>query len=87
MESHGDAKLTDLLYTLADCPKANSAGIHDRCKAVYGPAAAARKGQEHGQEARVRAGRRWRAKAEDWPAKVIPDGRKTKEYNRDRDMP
>jgi hypothetical protein len=36
MAQHGDAKLTDLLSTLADCPKARSASIHDRCKAVYG---------------------------------------------------
>ena len=36
MEQHGDAKLTDLLHTLADCPKARSASIHDRCKAVFG---------------------------------------------------
>ena len=35
MEQHGDAKLTDLLQTLADCPKARSASIHDRCKAVF----------------------------------------------------
>jgi hypothetical protein len=35
MEQHGDAKLTDLLQTLADCQKARSASIHDRCKAVY----------------------------------------------------
>jgi hypothetical protein len=34
-EEHGDAKLTDLLATLADCPKARSANIHDRCKVVY----------------------------------------------------
>ena len=34
-EQHGDAKLTDLLVTLADCPKTRSASIHDRCKAVY----------------------------------------------------
>jgi hypothetical protein len=33
---HGDAKLTDLLQTLADCPKARSLSVHDRCKAVYG---------------------------------------------------
>jgi hypothetical protein len=33
---HGDAKLTDLLQALAACPKARSAGIHDRCKAAYG---------------------------------------------------
>ena len=36
MEQHGDAKLTDLLQTLANCPKAGSASIHDRCKAVFG---------------------------------------------------
>lgn len=28
---HGDAKLTDMLATLADCPKSRSV----RCKAVY----------------------------------------------------
>jgi hypothetical protein len=36
MEQHGDAKLTDLLLTLANCPKARSASIHDRFKAVFG---------------------------------------------------
>jgi hypothetical protein len=36
MAEHGDAKLTDLLLTLANCQKARSASIHDRCKAVYG---------------------------------------------------
>jgi hypothetical protein len=36
IETHGDAKLIDLLVTLADCPKARSVSIHDRCKAVYG---------------------------------------------------
>jgi hypothetical protein len=35
MEQHGDAKLTDLLQALADCPKARRASIRDRCKAVY----------------------------------------------------
>ena len=35
LEQHGDAKLTDLLVTLADCPKTRSASVHDRCKAVY----------------------------------------------------
>lgn len=35
MEQYGDAKLTDLLQKLADCPKARSAGIRDPCKAVY----------------------------------------------------
>jgi hypothetical protein len=32
---YGDAKLTDLLQTLADCQKAHPANVHDRCKAVY----------------------------------------------------
>jgi hypothetical protein len=36
MEQHGDAKLTNLLQALAACPKARSASIHDRCKAVHG---------------------------------------------------
>jgi hypothetical protein len=36
MEQYGDAKLTDLLSALADCPKARSASVHDRSKAVYG---------------------------------------------------
>ena len=35
-EQHGNAKLTDLLVTLADCRKAHTASVHDRCKAVYG---------------------------------------------------
>jgi hypothetical protein len=35
MDKHGDAKLTDLLPILTECPKANSANVHDRCKAVY----------------------------------------------------
>jgi len=35
VEQHGDAKLTDLLQTLTDCPKARSMSVHDRCKAVY----------------------------------------------------
>jgi len=35
MEQHGDAKLTDLLQSLANCPKARSASIHDRCRAVF----------------------------------------------------
>ena len=30
-----DAKLTDLLTTLADCPRARVASIYDRCRAVY----------------------------------------------------
>jgi hypothetical protein len=35
MERRGDAKLTDLLQTLASCPKVRSASIHDRCRAVF----------------------------------------------------
>jgi hypothetical protein len=35
MERHGDAKMIDLLQTLANCPKARSANIHDRCRAVF----------------------------------------------------
>jgi hypothetical protein len=35
MAEHGDAKLTDLLVTLAECPKARSVSIYDRCRAVY----------------------------------------------------
>ena len=35
LEEHGDAKLTVLLQTLADCPKGRSVSIYDRCKAVY----------------------------------------------------
>ena len=32
MAEHWDAKLTDLLATIANCPKARSVSIHDRCK-------------------------------------------------------
>jgi len=35
LDKHGDARLTDLLAALADCPKAGSASVYDRCKAVY----------------------------------------------------
>jgi hypothetical protein len=35
VEEHGDAKLTELLVTLANCPKARSASVYDRCRAVY----------------------------------------------------
>ena len=35
MAEHGIAKLTELLVTLANCPKARSTSVHDRCKAVY----------------------------------------------------
>jgi hypothetical protein len=34
MEQHGDAKLPELLYVLADLPEGQ--GRDDRCKAVYG---------------------------------------------------
>ena len=36
IERYGDAKLPELLYVLADCPKARSQSVYDRCKAVYG---------------------------------------------------
>jgi len=32
MAEHGDAKMTVLLQTLADRPKARSASIYDRCR-------------------------------------------------------
>jgi hypothetical protein len=35
VEEHGDAKLTELIVTLANRPKARSASGYDRCKAVY----------------------------------------------------
>ena len=35
VEEHGDAKLTELILTLANCPKARSASVYDRCRAVY----------------------------------------------------
>jgi hypothetical protein len=35
IQEHGDAKLTELLVTLADCPKARSARMYERCEAVY----------------------------------------------------
>jgi hypothetical protein len=35
MAEHGDAKLTQLLATLANCEKARSVSIYDRCKAAY----------------------------------------------------
>jgi hypothetical protein len=36
MQQHGDARLPELLYVLADCPKARAFRLHDRCKVVYG---------------------------------------------------
>ena len=35
MKQYGDAKLTDLIVTLADCQKTHSASVQDRCQAVY----------------------------------------------------
>ena len=35
MAEHGDAKLTDLLVTLANCEKTRSRSVYARCKAVY----------------------------------------------------
>ena len=35
VEEHGDAKLTELLVTLTNCPKARSASVYGRCRAVY----------------------------------------------------
>ena len=35
LEAHGDAKLTELLTILAACPKASSARVRGRCRAVY----------------------------------------------------
>jgi len=35
LEEHGDAKLTGVSQTLADCPKTRCASIHDRSKAVF----------------------------------------------------
>jgi hypothetical protein len=36
MEKYGDAKLPELRYVLANCPKAKSFSIHDRCRVRYG---------------------------------------------------
>jgi hypothetical protein len=36
MEQYGDAKLPELRHILANCPKARSQSIHDRCKVRYG---------------------------------------------------
>jgi coenzyme PQQ precursor peptide PqqA len=33
VEEHSDARVTELLVTLTNCPKARSASIYDRCKA------------------------------------------------------
>jgi hypothetical protein len=36
IESYGDAKLTLLLDTLTECPKARAFNIRDLCKAKFG---------------------------------------------------
>jgi hypothetical protein len=36
IEQYGDAKLPDLRHVLANCPKAGSHSIHDRCRVRYG---------------------------------------------------
>jgi len=35
MAEHSDAKLNDLLATLADCHKARSVSLNDRCRVEY----------------------------------------------------
>jgi hypothetical protein len=35
IEKYGDMKLPELRHVLANCPKAKSFSIHDRCHAVY----------------------------------------------------
>ena len=34
-QEHGDARLTELIVTLAVCPMVGSGHMYDRCKAVY----------------------------------------------------
>jgi hypothetical protein len=36
IEQYGDVKLPDLRHILANCPKARSQSIHDRCRVRYG---------------------------------------------------
>jgi hypothetical protein len=36
LDQHGDAKLTDLMPTLANRDKARAFSLYDRCKARYG---------------------------------------------------
>jgi hypothetical protein len=36
LDQQGDAKLTDLMPTLANCDKARAFRLYDRCKARYG---------------------------------------------------
>jgi hypothetical protein len=45
IEQYGDAKLPELRHVLANCLKARSQSMHDRCKVRYGKTAArARRG-------------------------------------------
>jgi hypothetical protein len=36
IEQYGEIKLPDLRHVLANCPKAKSFSIHDRCRVRYG---------------------------------------------------
>ena len=36
IEQYGDAKLPELRHILANCPKARSQSVHDRCRVRYG---------------------------------------------------
>jgi len=36
IEQYGDMKLPELRHVLANCPKATSQSIHDRCRVRYG---------------------------------------------------
>ena len=36
MEKYGDARLPELRHVLANCPKAKSFSVHDRCHVRYG---------------------------------------------------
>jgi hypothetical protein len=36
IEQYGDAELPDLRHVLANCPKAKSFSVHDRCRVRYG---------------------------------------------------
>jgi hypothetical protein len=36
IEQYGDMKLPELRHVLANCPKAKSFSIHDRCQVRYG---------------------------------------------------
>jgi hypothetical protein len=61
LKKHGDARLTDLLQTLANCPKARSQSIHDRCRVRY--AAGGQGGQARAQVMRAGCRRPLRGRA------------------------